>query len=89
MRIASPTPCRARSTRRRGTTWPTSDQLREALFNVLGQSLDSARVLDVCTGTGAKVAINAEPRRAHATCLDHDACIVRGNAARLGVEAAV
>lgn len=74
-------------------TWdglrPTSDRLRETLFNVLGQTLDGQRVLDVCTGTGA-VAIEALSRgAAHATCLDHDAracALVRTNAARLGVE---
>ena len=74
-------------------TWdglrPTSDRLRETLFNVLGQTLDGARVLDVCTGTGA-VAIEALSRGAvSATCLDADAracALVRTNAARLGVE---
>lgn len=74
-------------------TWdglrPTSDRLRETLFNVLGQWLDGARVLDVCSGTGA-VAIEALSRGAErATCLDHDAracALVRTNAARLGVE---
>jgi len=32
---------------------PTSDRLRETLFNVLGYRLDGARVLDGCAGTGA------------------------------------
>jgi len=32
---------------------PTSDRLRETLFNVLGQRLDALRVLDAFAGTGA------------------------------------
>src|SRR5262245_34157856 len=32
---------------------PTSDSLRETLFNVLGGSLDGPRVLDAYAGTGA------------------------------------
>jgi len=32
---------------------PTSERLRETLFNVLGGCLDGARVLDGCAGTGA------------------------------------
>ena len=32
---------------------PTSDRLRETLFNILGHRVDSARVLDACAGTGA------------------------------------
>ena len=38
-------------------TWeglrPTSDRLRETLFNVLGSRVAGARVLDVYAGTGA------------------------------------
>ncbi len=38
-------------------TWegvrPTSDRLRETLFNVLAPRIEGARVLDVCAGTGA------------------------------------
>jgi 16S rRNA (guanine966-N2)-methyltransferase len=32
---------------------PTSDGLRETLFNVLGETVDGARVLDAFAGTGA------------------------------------
>lgn len=32
---------------------PTSDRLRETLFNVLGERVSGARVLDACAGTGA------------------------------------
>ena len=34
-------------------TRPTSDRLRETLFNVLAPRLEGARVLDLCAGTGA------------------------------------
>lgn len=74
-------------------TWdglrPTSDRLRETLFNVLGPEVDGARVLDVCSGTGA-VAIEALSRGAlAATCLDADPralALIRANAAHCGVE---
>jgi 16S rRNA (guanine(966)-N(2))-methyltransferase RsmD len=40
-----------------GPTWPglrpTSDRLRETLFNVLREKVRGARVLDACAGTGA------------------------------------
>ena len=46
-------------------TWegvrPTSDRLRETLFNVLGAEVEGARLLDVCAGTGA-IAIEALSR---------------------------
>ena len=32
---------------------PTSDRLRETLFNILAPRVEGARVLDVCAGTGA------------------------------------
>jgi 16S rRNA (guanine966-N2)-methyltransferase len=35
------------------TVRPTSDGLRETLFNVLGESVEGARVLDAYAGTGA------------------------------------
>ena len=34
-------------------TRPTSDRLRETLFNVLAPRLEGARFLDLCAGTGA------------------------------------
>ncbi len=34
-------------------TRPTSDRLRETLFNVLQSRIEAARVLDLCAGTGA------------------------------------
>ncbi|HUR35202.1 MAG TPA: 16S rRNA (guanine(966)-N(2))-methyltransferase RsmD [Vicinamibacterales bacterium] len=57
-------------------TWdglrPTSDRLRETLFNVLAPRIRGARVLDVYAGTGA-VGIEALSRGATAvTFVDHD-----------------
>ena len=40
-------PCKASGTR------PTSDKVREAIFNVLGQDLSGEKVLDIFAGTGA------------------------------------
>ncbi len=58
-------------------TWeglrPTSDRLRETLFNILGPRLDGARLLDGYAGTGA-VGIEALSRgAAHVTFVDRDA----------------
>ncbi|MCC6991545.1 MAG: 16S rRNA (guanine(966)-N(2))-methyltransferase RsmD [Acidobacteria bacterium] len=74
-------------------TWdglrPTSDRLRETLFNVLAARVDGAAVLDVCAGTGA-IALEALSRgAATVTCLESDARAVRliaANAAHCGLE---
>ena len=51
-------------------TRPTSDRLRETLFNILALRIDGARFLDLCAGTGA-VGIEALSRGAeHATFVD-------------------
>jgi 16S rRNA (guanine966-N2)-methyltransferase len=51
---------------------PTSDRLRETLFNILGSEVSGARVLDACAGTGA-VGIEAISRgAAHVTFADRD-----------------
>jgi 16S rRNA (guanine(966)-N(2))-methyltransferase RsmD len=51
---------------------PTSDKLRETLFNVLGPSVAGARVLDGYAGTGA-VGIEALSRGAsHVTFVERD-----------------
>jgi 16S rRNA (guanine966-N2)-methyltransferase len=51
---------------------PTSDKLRETLFNILQNRIEGARVLDVFSGTGA-VALEALSRgAAGATCVDND-----------------
>jgi 16S rRNA (guanine(966)-N(2))-methyltransferase RsmD len=49
---------------------PTSDRLRETLFNVLAPRIEGARFLDICAGSGA-VGIEALSRgAAHATFVD-------------------
>jgi 16S rRNA (guanine966-N2)-methyltransferase len=51
-------------------TRPTSDRLRETLFNVLAPRIEGTRFLDLCAGTGA-VGIEALSRGAqHATFVD-------------------
>jgi 16S rRNA (guanine(966)-N(2))-methyltransferase RsmD len=51
---------------------PTSDRVREAIFNILGDGVKGARVLDLYAGTGA-LAIEALSRgAARATCVERD-----------------
>src|SRR5687768_1345109 len=51
---------------------PTSDKLRETLFNILAPRIDGARVLDVFAGTGA-IGLEALSRGAAAAiCIEHD-----------------
>ena len=51
-------------------TRPTSDRLRETLFNVLAPRIEGARFLDLCAGSGA-VGIEALSRgAAHVTFVD-------------------
>src|SRR6185436_11008015 len=51
-------------------TRPTSDRLRETLFNILATRIEGARLLDLCAGTGA-VGIEALSRgAAHVTFID-------------------
>lgn len=67
---------------------PTSDKLRETLFNILGPSIRDARVLDGYAGTGA-VGIEALSRGAsHVTFVESDpraVALVEANLARSGV----
>jgi 16S rRNA (guanine966-N2)-methyltransferase len=73
-------------------TWaglrPTSDRLRETLFNILAGRVAGARVLDGYAGTGA-VGIEAISRgAAHVLFVEHDARaarLVAENLARCGV----
>ena len=73
-------------------TWdglrPTSDKLRETLFNILGPRIEGARVLDGYAGTGA-VGIEALSRgAAHVTFVDADARargLIAENLARCGL----
>ena len=49
---------------------PTSDRLRETLFNVIAPRIEGARFLDLCSGSGA-VGIEALSRNAqHVTFVD-------------------
>ncbi len=72
-------------------TWdglrPTSDKLRETLFNIIAPRVDGARVLDVFAGTGA-IALEALSRgAASATCIEKDrraALLIEDNRERCG-----
>lgn len=58
---------------------PTSDRTREAIFNILGQKIKKARVLDLFAGTGA-LGIEALSRGArHATFIDLSCDIIHKN----------
>jgi 16S rRNA (guanine966-N2)-methyltransferase len=67
---------------------PTSDKLRETLFNVLGPSVRGARLLDAYAGSGA-VGIEAISRgAAHVTFVERDrraADLIAANLAHCGV----
>ena len=69
---------------------PTSDKLRETLFNILAPWIDAARVLDGFAGTGA-VGIEALSRgAAHVTFVEKDRraiALIQANLAACGVEA--
>jgi 16S rRNA (guanine(966)-N(2))-methyltransferase RsmD len=79
-----------RAPRGRGTR-PTSDKVRDAIFNVLGESVVDARVLDLFAGTGA-LAIEALSRGAREAVLvesAREACAtIRGNLERTGFNSA-
>ena len=68
---------------------PTSDSLRETLFNVLGDTVAGAHVLDAFAGTGA-LGLEALSRGAvHASFVDDDPAslaVIRANVAHCGVE---
>jgi 16S rRNA (guanine966-N2)-methyltransferase len=70
---------------------PTSDRLRETLFNVIRARVPAARVLDLFAGTGA-VGLEAVSRGAsHATFVERDAralAVIRQNVDACGVERA-
>ena len=69
---------------------PTSDYLRETLFNVLGPAIEGSRFLDVFAGTGA-VGIEALSRgAAEAVFIEGHgatATLIRRNLASLGIRA--
>jgi 16S rRNA (guanine966-N2)-methyltransferase len=68
---------------------PTSDMLRETLFNILGPGVGGARFLDLFAGTGA-VGIEARSRGASdVVWVENDraaAHLIRENLALLGIE---
>jgi len=70
------------------STRPTSDRLRETLFNVLGPRVAGARFVDLYAGSGA-VAIEALSRgAAHVVLVEHArgaVTAIRGNLAALGL----
>src|SRR5437870_11200325 len=69
-------------------TRPTSDRLRETLFNVLAPRIKGARFLDLCSGSGA-VGIESLSRGAtHATFVDQSrrmCASIEANLKALGV----
>jgi 16S rRNA (guanine966-N2)-methyltransferase len=75
-------------------TWdglrPTSDRLRETLFNILASRVPGASVLDAYAGTGA-VALEALSRgAASVVCLEQDRraqALIAENRARVGADA--
>ncbi|MPY87255.1 MAG: 16S rRNA (guanine(966)-N(2))-methyltransferase RsmD [Luteitalea sp.] len=73
---------------KRGGLRPTSDRLRETLFNILAPRLDGARVLDAYAGTGA-VGIEALSRgAAHVVFVEENRqalTLIRQNLRRCGV----
>jgi 16S rRNA (guanine966-N2)-methyltransferase len=70
-------------------TRPTSDRLRETLFNILAPRIKSARFLDLCAGSGA-VGIEALSRdAAHATFVDQSrkiCALIETNLDEFGVD---
>jgi len=68
---------------------PTSDKLRETLFNIIRSRIEGARVLDGFAGTGA-LGIEALSRgAAHVTFVEQDrraVALIRANLALCGVE---
>jgi 16S rRNA (guanine(966)-N(2))-methyltransferase RsmD len=89
MRIVAGT---LRGRRIEAPTWeglrPTSDKLRETLFNVLGPTIEGARVLDGYAGTGA-IGIEALSRgAAHVTFVERDpraVALIAANLQRCGI----
>jgi 16S rRNA (guanine(966)-N(2))-methyltransferase RsmD len=71
---------------------PTSDRVREAVFGILGEAVEGARVLDLYAGTGA-LALEALSRGAvSATCVERDPAalaLLEANVAGLGLEGQV
>ena len=84
---------RLKGRRLKAPTWdglrPTSDKLRETLFNILAPRMDGARVVDGYAGTGA-VGIEAISRgAAHVTFIERDrraVALIEENLKNCGVD---
>jgi len=84
---------RFKGRRLKAPTWegvrPTSDKLRETLFNILAPRVEGARVLDGYAGTGA-IGIEALSRgAAHVSFVERDGravSLIQSNLAACGVE---
>jgi len=70
------------------TVRPTSDRLRETLFNILSPRIDGSRFLDICAGSGA-VGIEALSRGVtEASFIEssrHACAVIEANLAALGI----
>jgi 16S rRNA (guanine966-N2)-methyltransferase len=70
-------------------TRPTSDRLRETLFNIIAPRIKGARFLDLCAGSGA-VGIEALSRgAAHATFVDQSrrmCALIEANLESVGID---
>ena len=73
------------------TVRPTADRVREAIFNILGDRMEGARVLDLFAGTGA-LALEALSRGAFSAVLvesrPHTFAVMRRNVEELGASEA-
>lgn len=69
---------------------PTSDRLRETLFNILARGIVGARLLDICAGSGV-VSLEALSRgAAHATMIENSRRalgVIQENLQTLGIAA--
>jgi 16S rRNA (guanine966-N2)-methyltransferase len=66
---------------------PTTELARKAAFDILGEAIRGARVLDACAGSGAYGLEALSRGAAHATFVESDrkvAEVLRGNVERLG-----
>lgn len=71
---------------------PTSDRLRETLFNILTPSIEGSRFLDICAGSGA-VGIEALSRGASEVTLiersRHACAVIEANLTALGIRSQI
>ena len=68
---------------------PTTELARKAAFDILGDAIRGARVLDACAGSGAYGLESLSRGAAHATFVEADRKVtevLRGNVERLGAQ---